>query len=193
MAFKLDISKAYDKVNWDLLFKVLLKLGFNQKMVSMIRECVTTVQFSVLINGTPRGCFKAEKGIRQGDPLSPYLFIMIAEVLSRNVTHLVSNGRLQGFKVASTLPPSNIQQFMDDTFLFGKSSVMEAKGWKILLANYAKALEQCINYEKSNLFFFNTPNELQLRILSILRCKMATLPGTYLGLPLIVKEVTPTF
>lgn len=81
---------------------------------------------------------------------------MIAEVLSRNVTHLVTNGRLQGFKAASTLPHSNIQQFMDDTFLFGKSSVMEAKGWKILLADYAKASRQCINYEKSNLFFFNT-------------------------------------
>lgn len=109
MAFKLDTPKAYDKVNWEFLFKVLLKLGFNQKMVSMIRECVTMVQFLVLINGTPRGCFKAKKGIRQGDPLSPYLFIMIAEVLNRNVTHLVTNGRLQVFKEASMLPPSNIK------------------------------------------------------------------------------------
>lgn len=57
---------------------------------------------------------------------------------------------------------------MDETFLFGKSSIMEAKGWKILLADCAKASRQCINYEKSNLYFFNTPNDLQLRILSIL-------------------------
>lgn len=80
-------------------------MGFNQKVIDMIRECVTTVQFLVLINGTPRGCFKDEKGIRQGDPLSPYLFIMIAEFLSRNVVDLVINGRLHGFKAASTIPP----------------------------------------------------------------------------------------
>ncbi|GLJ55866.1 hypothetical protein SUGI_1199570 [Cryptomeria japonica] len=70
---------------------------------------------------------------------------------------------------------------------------MEAKQWKKLLVDYAKALGQCINYEKSTLFFFNTPNDLQLRILSILSCKTIALSGTYLGLPLMVKEVTPTF
>lgn len=71
MAFKLDISKDYDKFNQCFLFKTLSKLGFNQKVVDMIRECVSMVQFSVLINGTPRGCFKAKKGIQQGDHLSP--------------------------------------------------------------------------------------------------------------------------
>lgn len=159
----------------------------------MIQECVTTVQFSILINGTPRGCFKAEKGIRQDDPLSPYLFIMIAKVLNRNVTHLVTNGRLQGFKAASMLPPSNIQQFVDDTFLFGRYSVMEAKGWKILLVDYAEASGQRINYEKRNIYFFNTPKDLQLKILSILGCKVAALSRTYLGLPLTVREATPNF
>lgn len=151
------------------------------------------VQFFVLINGIPRGHFKAVKGIRQGNPVSPYLFIMIVKVLGRNVVDLMVNGRLQGFKAASTIPPSMIQKFVDDTFLFGKSSVIEAKHWKNFLVDYASSSGQCINYNKSNLFFFNTPLDLQTKILNILGCKSSILPGTCLGFPLTIKEVTPAF
>lgn len=86
-----------------------------------------------------------------------------------------------------------IQQFVDDTFLFDLSSVIEAKLWKIFLADYANASGQCINYDKSNLFLFHMSDDLQLKILSILGCKTASLLGTYLGLPLTIKEVTPAF
>lgn len=151
------------------------------------------VPFFVLINGIPRGHFKVGKGIRQEDPLSPYLFIMIVEVFGRNVVDLMVKGRLQGFNVASTIPPFVIQQFVDDTFLFGKSSMIEAKHLNNFLADYVSASGKCINYDKSNLFFFKTPLDLQTKILNILGCKSSILPRTYLGLPLTVKEVTPTF
>lgn len=118
---------------------------------------------------------------------------MIYAVLSRNVVDMMINGRLQGFKEASTIPPSVIQKFVDDTFLFGISSVIEAKLWNNLLVDYAYASRQYINYDKSNIFFFNTFVNLQFKILSILGCKSATLLGTWVGLPLTVKEVTPTF
>ncbi|XP_057839248.2 uncharacterized protein LOC131049223 [Cryptomeria japonica] len=118
---------------------------------------------------------------------------MVAEVLSQNFSHLIRNKIISGVKVASTLPPVVMQQFVDDTFLFGQSSVIEAKEWKHLLEDYALASGQLINYNKSKIYFFNTDRNLQNKIIHILGCCAANLPGSYLGLPLTVKEVTPKF
>jgi hypothetical protein len=193
MAFKLDISKAYDKVNWSFLLKILGKLGFNEKVIQIIKECTQTVSFSILTNGSPGRHFTPEKGLRQGDPLSPYLFIMVADVLSRTMSMLVTTRKIQGFKPTSTHPQVVLEQFVDDTFLFGYSSVIEARQWKQTLDWYAWASGQCINYQKSRLFFFNTPVDVQNKVLKILGCLIAMLPSTYLGLPLTVKEVSLEF
>ncbi|XP_059066524.1 uncharacterized mitochondrial protein AtMg01250-like [Cryptomeria japonica] len=146
MVLKLDISKAYDRVNWNFLFKVLKTMGFGDKLIKLIGECISMVTYFVLFNGSPLDKFRASRGLQQGDPLSPYLFIILVEVLASNLNFMVNRGALLGIKPASTMPPNVLQQFVNDTILFGISTVWEAMTWKSFLNSYAQASSQHINY-----------------------------------------------
>ncbi|XP_030924785.1 uncharacterized protein LOC115951776 [Quercus lobata] len=98
---KLDIEKAYDHVNWNALFYLMDRIGFGARWSRWIKACIFTVKFSVLINGSPKGFFGSSRGLRQGDPLSPLLFLMIMEVLSRLLKRTENGGFLCGFKAGS--------------------------------------------------------------------------------------------
>ena len=82
MAMKLDMSKAYDKMEWCFLEQILLKLGFQESWVALIMKCITTGSYSILVNGEPKGMIKPSRGLRQRDPLSPYLFLFCAKGLN---------------------------------------------------------------------------------------------------------------
>uniref|UniRef100_A0A2N9HB87 Reverse transcriptase domain-containing protein n=1 Tax=Fagus sylvatica TaxID=28930 RepID=A0A2N9HB87_FAGSY len=96
---KLDIEKAYDHVNWNCLYTLMDRMGFGAKWISWMRACTSTVRFSVLVNGSPTSFFDSSRGLRQGDPLSPLLFLLIMEVLSRMLRRSVERGFIRGFQV----------------------------------------------------------------------------------------------
>eukprot|EP00253_Pinus_taeda_P033659 PITA_33659 len=188
MLLKLDLSKAFDSLNWDYLEKILLAFGFNAAWVRWIMSLLTSSFFSVLINGIPSETFRPSRGIRQGDPLSPFLFIIAAEGLGCSIKQAQHQNRLRGIVIHNT-PAATHQQFVDDTMLYGHPSVQEARQLKTLLADFSEASGASINLSKSQIFFFNTPFAIQSAILRILQFSLAKLPSSYFGAPLMASRL----
>ncbi|XP_074305542.1 uncharacterized protein LOC141640759 [Silene latifolia] len=117
-AFKADMSKAYDSVSRAFLLATLRGFGFPEKLVLLIMSCVTTVSYEVLVNGTPHPNFKSRCGLRQGDPISPFLFIICMEVLSYNVANAQVSGSLAGIQLCRETPPLTHLFFADDSIFF---------------------------------------------------------------------------
>jgi len=105
IGLKFDMEKAYDRLEWDFLFAILQQLGFHNQWICWIRECVTTMSYSMLINHAPNGFFKPSRGLRQGDPLCPYLFILCMNVLSLAISKAASTPKSGiGVKVCLNSP-----------------------------------------------------------------------------------------
>jgi hypothetical protein len=154
-ALKLDMRKAYDRVEWQYLEAIMLRLGFDVEWVKLVMRMISTVSFSVLFNGTPLESFRPSRGIRQGDPISPYLFLLAAEGLSclLKSRSVVPSSKLEGIKVASTAPAVNHLLFADDSLLFVKASIEGADEVSSVLEVYCQASGQRINKDKSSIFF----------------------------------------
>jgi hypothetical protein len=119
-ALKLDMNKAYDRLSWNFLKAVMLTMGFSSKWISWVNQCVSTVSYSLLINGSPTNPIHPSRGIRQGDPLSPYLFLLCANVLSCALLKQEQIGNLKGLKIGRVAHPLSHLLFADDSFLFFK-------------------------------------------------------------------------
>ena len=119
---KLDIEKAFDHVNWGFLTPVLERCGFSDKWRRWISFCLSTVRFSILINGTPYGFFGSSRGLRQGDPLSPLLFVLVMEAVDRMLDKVVHEGHLFGFSVG--VPVSAGRSLMVSHLLFANDTLI---------------------------------------------------------------------
>lgn len=122
LALKLDMEKACDQMEWSFLLYILRCLGFCEKWIGWVGQCISTVSFSILLNGTPYGFFKPLRGLRQGDPLSPFLFILGAKVLSRLFAQAEGRGELHGIKVARQSSTISHLLFADDLMVFFRAS-----------------------------------------------------------------------
>ena len=184
MAIKTDMSKAYDRIEWNFLKTVLEKLGFSTTWISWVMQCVCSVSYSFLINGSPQGSVIPSRGLRQGDPLSPYLFILCTEVLSGLCRKAQENGSLVGIRVARGSPQVNHLLFADDTMFFCKTNPTCCGALSRILKQYEVASGQCINLAKSAITFSSkTPQEIKRRVKDSLLIENEGGIGKYLGLP----------
>eukprot|EP00253_Pinus_taeda_P020137 PITA_20137 len=189
MIMQLDFAKAYDKLNWIYIKKVLIAFEFDHNWVRWIMDLVTSSSFSILVNGSPSETFIPSRGLRQGDPHSPFLFILMMEGLGRSIKNAKEVGKVKGLQLSDNGQALTHQQFVDDTMLQGIPTVKEALAYKKILSDFAMASGMEVNLSKSKIFFFNTNIAIQRNISRILGFQRDSLPSNYLGVPLTVKPL----
>eukprot|EP00253_Pinus_taeda_P020626 PITA_20626 len=187
MLMQLDLSKAYDKVSWTYLEAILKAFGFSQPWIKWVLELMKSTRYSILVNGTPSTPFSPLRGIRQGDPLSPFLFVILMEGLSILIAKKKDDGQIRGLKPIRSCPATTHQQFVDETMLHGTPTVKEANAYKDILHLFSKASGMEINFSKSTIFFFNTHHAVQSHLSRLLGFRIGSLPSRYLGAPLTLK------
>uniref|UniRef100_A0A7C9AA13 Reverse transcriptase domain-containing protein n=1 Tax=Opuntia streptacantha TaxID=393608 RepID=A0A7C9AA13_OPUST len=183
---KLDIEKAYDHVSWSFLLEILDKMRFPSKWRKWISFCISTVRFSILINGEPAGFFSSSRGLRQGDPLSPLLFILVMEALSKLALKAVEEGFLEGVKISNSHSEGVLIShllFADDTLFFCKPNENNLGYLKCILLIFEAMSGLRVNLNKSVIIpIGEVPNVNALA--QFFGCKVDYLPSSYLGLPL---------
>ncbi|KAL5805331.1 hypothetical protein ACOSQ3_032131 [Xanthoceras sorbifolium] len=194
-AIKLDMSKAYDRVEWGFLDFIMEKLGFPNYFRALVMDCVSTSKLSFLVNGKSVGEVSPQRGLRQGCPLSPYLFLLCAEALSTLIKGNESNGQSLGMRCCRGSPLVSHLFFADDSIVFCRASVQNCEKLKQILNVYEKASGQRINLQKSNITFSpNVEDVCSASILNYLGLANAQAHDKYLGLPTMVgKNKRKTF
>lgn len=137
----------------ELLEESVAADGVLKKWISWIMLCVTTISYSVSFNGSQVRPIISKRGLRQGDPLSPYLFLICVEGLSLSLRDAANDGRVSGCKIHEYAPAVTHLLFADDSFLFCKASMEEARVIKEILQRYEVSSGQAINFQKSGIFF----------------------------------------
>ncbi|XP_074342709.1 uncharacterized protein LOC141680358 [Apium graveolens] len=153
---KIDVSKAYDRLEWRFIEFMLQKFGFPQIWIERVMKCIRMVSYSFLRDGQIFGNVVPQRGVRQGDPISPYIYIICAESLSRLMKRYEDVGLVHGCKIARGAPPVSHLLFADDCYLFFKAKQAEASTMRSILQKYERVSGQMVNYSKSNVVF--SPN-----------------------------------
>ncbi|KAK3221018.1 hypothetical protein Dsin_014988 [Dipteronia sinensis] len=130
IAWKIDLAKAYDRLQWHFIQKVLNDIGIEGNLNRLIMNCVSSVQFKVIMNGETSNNFRPKSGIRQCDPLSPYLFVLCMEKLSHIINQKRTEGSWKPVKISRKCPAISHMFFADDLILFGQASMQQAQVMK---------------------------------------------------------------
>ena len=184
MVFKLDFEKAYDRVNWDFLDRVFCRKGFGDRWRGWIKGCLSSVVFSVIVNGEPKEWFRGFRGVRQGDPLSPFLFTLVVDVLSRMLARGVETGVVKGLEVGNEGLEISHLQFADDTILFLSEDRDKFYNVLSLLQIFEVVSGLRINLSKCGLAGINVEDSRVGQLAVMVGCEVTPWPLTYLGVPL---------
>ncbi|KAL9663373.1 hypothetical protein QQ045_018759 [Rhodiola kirilowii] len=183
LILKLDFCKAYDSISWEYLDQIQQMMGFGVKWRQWILECISTPKLAVVVNGSPIEEFSMERGLRQGNPLSPFLFLMVAEGLSRLLSKAKDVGDLRGVELVRNGERMNHLQYPDDTVIFCEAEMVEIKALRRILKSFEASSGLRINYSKSKCVGIGV-KEIELRqYAQTLGCDTGQLLMEYLGIP----------
>jgi len=190
-AVKLDMAKAYDRIEWVYLRNILLTMGFDEGFVQLIMKCVETVSFRVRVNGAFSEPFVPSRGIRQGDPLSPYLFLLCAEGLSCLLKSIGPQYLARGVRVGVHSPWISHLLFADDCLIFTQASERGGQRLMDILNHYQLGSGQLVNMSKSAIFFSKNCSDTDKEIVKqTTGIQSEALCEKYLGLPTAVGRST---
>ncbi|KAJ6925966.1 hypothetical protein NC651_010415 [Populus alba x Populus x berolinensis] len=181
--FKLDFHKAFDSVLWDYVNEVMASMGFGSRWRGWIMQCISTTKMSVLVNGSPTKEFSLEKGLRQGDPLSPFLFNIAVQGLSCILQRGCDLGLIEGVSIGQAGFHLSYLQFADDTLIFSSASLESMQNVKRILLCFELMSGLKVNFSKSSIFGVGIEDQCDYTA-QTLRCKQGHLPFKYLGLPI---------
>lgn len=191
MMVKVDLHKAYDTVDWNFLKSTLTQLNFPKKLVELIMFSLKESCISVIWNGEKLDPFQAGRGLRQGDPLAPYLFILVMEVLSWAIQDEVRRLARKSFRVARRGVDISHLFFADDLLLFAEASENQISIIMGCISKFSKQLGLSINLAKSTIFCSpNTCDMLKRRIGDLAKIPVTHNMGKYLGIPILQKRVS---
>ena len=184
---KLDMSKGYDRVEWVCLEKIMERLGFHPRWRILMMQCVSIVTYSIRMNGKSKDHIVPSRGLRQGDPLSPYLFQLCAKGLSALIKKAVVEGSMEGISVCRNGLALSHLFFADDSLIFCKASIEECESLQRILKVYKDASRQQLNRAKTSLYFSsNTATDIQEEIKTKFGAQVIKQYEKYLGLPSLV-------
>lgn len=184
IVLKLDFEKAYDRVNWEYLYAVLRCMGFGETWVRWVRACISTASFAVLVNGETTDTSLYHRGLRQGDPMAPLLFVLVVQVLSRMWDRAQREGLISGFPIDIGGGHLSHLQYADDTVLFFSGPEEQFFTARFLLEMFHELSGIRVNFHKSFVVGINTEEQAIQRVAVIMGCQVGKFPITYLGLPL---------
>ncbi|GLT35685.1 hypothetical protein SLA2020_101160 [Shorea laevis] len=180
--FKVDFEKAFNNVHWGFLDYMLRRMGFGETWCGWIKECLQSSIVSILVNGSATREFKAKKGLRQGDPLSPLLFLIVAEGLNWIMKSAVQQGLFQGVEIGGGGLAISHLQFADDTILFGEATERNVWAAKSIMRTFELVSGLKINFSKGQVMGVNVQPNWLTKVAWVLNCKEGVLPFKYLGM-----------
>ncbi|GFP98893.1 line-1 retrotransposable element orf2 protein, partial [Phtheirospermum japonicum] len=187
---KIDLRKAFDSVSWGFLNSVLEGLNFSGKFVSCVMECVTTTSYSISLNGSLHDMFEGKRGLRQGDPLSPFLFVLCIEYLSRSLNIATAN---PDFNFLPRCEANRITHlaFADDLMLMARGDPTSVRILMKCLSNFSDQSGLSMNALKSDLYTATIVGEDLEEIQDITGIPLGTMPFRCLGIPLSAHKLRP--
>ena len=186
---KVDLAKAFDRLESSFISEALHRLGLNTNFINLIHACISTPTLAVLDNDEPSDYFNPQRGLRQGCPLSPYLFVIAINELSIRLQEALHNNNLSGISLGMGAPPIHSLLFADDLILCGKATLEEAQAIKTILYEFCQQSGQTPNLQKSSIYFSrNVPNHTKNQIKGIFPVSNLWPNTMHLGHPMIVSH-----